>query len=342
MLMKIDVVNLIKDLQLIPFGTKGWMTGHDLKCSNCNKSGKFGIRIENNRGAAHCFKCEFSESIYKYLKRVDKLHLIDGEIKVSISKVIENPFEEKVDFEEIELSEITLPKGFTRIDYDEYLCYRGFSQKQYEKFGVGKTDHFIEKRLHNYLIFQIKQDNKLVAWLARSKNPKEWHEENLKKFKNKEEQLVLRYRNSQNVDFIKILGNIDDITDETHTVILVEGLFDAENVINKLNLNQTNEVKCCFTFGNKVSEYQLELLKRKKSVKNIILMYDFNTIGQVKKFGMELSKHFNIDIAEINDKNIDPGDASKEYLLFLIKNRKSLIDFYTSRIPLTLNHGYKK
>jgi Zn ribbon nucleic-acid-binding protein len=70
--MKIKESKVIEELQLVPFGGKGWMGGDNLVCPECNKSGKFGIKFSDNGGAVHCFICDYSESIYKYLKRIGK------------------------------------------------------------------------------------------------------------------------------------------------------------------------------------------------------------------------------------------------------------------------------
>ena len=47
----------------------------------------------------------------------------------------------------------------------------------------------------------------------------------------------MRYRNSTENDFVKLLYNYDAVKeDETDTVIIVEGVFDAIALTRKLNL----------------------------------------------------------------------------------------------------------
>jgi hypothetical protein len=327
---------IIQELQLIPYGGMGWMRGKDLACLNpsCGKRDKFGINLSEYGGGVHCFYCDYSESIFVYLNKIGKKDLAHIGYNVCLDKKLKG-FDDEVE-EEKESVKIELPKGFKRIISSKYLSERGFTPEQVKKFEVGITDHFLEKKLHNYLVFQIKQKGQMVGWLARSKYSKEWHKQNLDNFKAGKEKLALRYRNSEGVDFVKLLGNYDDLTPNTHTVILVEGLFDAENVINQLGLNGGEELKCCFTFGNKISNEQISLLRKLPGIKNIILMYDFNTIQQIKKYGMSLQRYFNVDVAEIGSEDIDPGDASENYLLEILKNKKNILYFYTSRITNNL------
>lgn len=333
--MKINREKIINELSLTSFGGKGWLKSENIPCPKCGKSDKFGINISNKGGGVHCFKCDYSNNILNFLKSINKQYLVSFEHDVSFKTKIVDPFLEK---EAIEVNNklIKLPRGFNRIFYSEYLNERGFQDYQYDKYCVGETNHFLEKKLHNYLIFQIFNDNKLVGWIARSKYSKDWHENNLIKFKKGEEELYLRYRNSSNTDFVNILGNYDDINKNTHTVILVEGLFDSTNVENLLKLNFQDEIKCCFTFGNKVSNNQIELLLKKPNIENIILMYDENTINQCKIYGARLSKYFNVDIAEIKDKNVDPGNMTKNYILNTLINKKNFLYFYNSRLNVKL------
>ena len=331
--MKINVDKIIKDLGLTPFGAKGWLKNDKLLCPNCNKGDKFGIKVTERTGAVHCFKCGYSTNILNFLKSIDKSNLISFEYDYSISTKLE--FLKDENDEVINIPEVELPKGFKLVNNIDYLNDRGFRDYQYKKYGVGLTNHFLEKKLHGYIIFQLRQNNILIGWLARSTRSKEWHKENLRKFKLGEEKLVLRYRNSTGTDFINILGNYDDITENTHTVILVEGLFDCTNIENLLNLNDQEEVKCCFTFGDSLSKNQYKLLLN-TNVKTIILMYDPGTIDQMKKHGLELSKNFEVFVAEIKDKNMDPGDINSNYLSEILKNMKNILYFYNNRINLSL------
>jgi 5S rRNA maturation endonuclease (ribonuclease M5) len=334
--MKTNKEKIIKELGLHPFGSKGWMTNKDLTCPKCGRSdSKFGINLQNKIGSVHCFFCDYSTNLFKYLSEIGRKDLISEEETFSFKESLPKITDEN-DIEEIELKEVKLPRGYERINYDPYLRSRGFKSWQYEEFELGKTDHFLEKKLHKYLIFVIRQKGKIVAWLARSKFDYEWHKENLRLFKEGKEQLRLRYMNTPGVDFVKILGGFDQITPKTKTVILVEGLMDSANVSALLKLNKKEEMKCCFTFGNKVSDEQIDLLKE-TNVKDVILMYDEGTIQQSQKYSMTLSKHFNVSVVEITDPDIDPGNISLKDLQEKLLKAKNFLYFYTSKIGIKLN-----
>lgn len=332
--MKIDVERVKRELKLLPFGAKGWLSNESIVCPNCGKSGKFGIKITQNSGGVNCFKCRYSDNFLNFLKSINRTDFVNFEYDYSIESKLEF-IKEEVEEEVEELPEVNLPKGFKLIKFIDYLDSRGFKEYQYDKYGVGVTNHFLEKKLHEYIIFQIKQNKRLVGWLARSKRSKEWHKQNLQEYKQGESKLVLRYINSTGTNFSDIIGNYDDITENTRTVILVEGLFDCTNIENLLNLNDQEDVKCCFTFGNKISINQMKLLF-KTNLERIILMYDPGTITQMKKYGLELSKRFEVMVAEIKDKEVDPGDISVNNLTEVFNNMKNILYFYNSRIDLSL------
>lgn len=328
--MKINKEQIINEFDLIPFGGKGWLRSDALNCPHCNRSDKFGILFTSKGGVTHCFReCANNLSLAGYLKEIGRKDLILYETEVSLNTKLKSL---KKEVEIIpELPEVSLPKGYRRIYFDSYLRGRNFKSHQYEQFEVGVTDHFLERRLHNYLIFVIKQKGKVVGWLARSKFSKKFHKENEKAHKLGLEPLKLRYINSTGTEFERILGGFDEITDETHTVLTVEGLFDYTNTSNLLRTEESDEVKVIFTFGNKFSEDQIKLLRETK-VKTVILMYDPETVSQSKKYALELSKYFEVFVCYIKDKTIDPGNISAKYLDEVLDNMKNSFDFYTSKI----------
>lgn len=328
--MKINKEQMLAEFDLVSFGGKGWLRSDALSCPHCNRSDKFGILFTSKGGVTHCFReCANNLSLVGYLKEIGRKDLIIYETEVSLNTKLKSL---KKEVEIIpDLPEVSLPKGFKRIYFDSYLKDRNFKSHQYEQFEVGITDHFLERRLHNYLIFVIKQKGRVVGWLARSKYSKEWHKKNLEDSKQGVCKLVLRYMNSTGTEFERILGGFDEITDKTHTVIAVEGMFDKTNTSNLLRTEESEEVKVIFTFGNKFSEDQIKLLRETK-VKIVILMYDPETVSQSKKYALELSKYFEVFVCYIKDKSIDPGNISANYLGEILDNMKNSFDFYTSKI----------
>ena len=332
--MRINKDTVISELSLKPFGSKGWWQSDQTKCPVCGKHDKFGILFVREAGVTHCFyNCSTNMSLYSYLKSIGRSDLVEYEQQVSLRAQL--PSIEKEEEEDEELPEIQLPKGYERIYFDTYLKERNFRSKQYEFFEVGVTHHFLEKRLYNYLIFVLRQQGRVVGWLARSKFSKEFHKKNLENHKAGKEDLILRYRNSTGTDFEKIIGGFDEITDETHTVLAVEGLFDKTNLSNLLDTESSDELKVIFTFGNKFSDKQIKLLRTTK-VRNVILMYDPLTIAQSKKYSLELSKYFDVEVCRIDDPEVDPGNITEEYLNEVLSKRKGVIDFYSSNIEMVL------
>lgn len=327
----VDKGKLISEFNLKPFGSKGWFRSDLLCCPYCGRSDKFGIFFSEGNGVTHCFReCSKNLSLVKYLKQINREEFIIYEQEFSINDKLKPLFGDNKE-ELKELQEIDLPKGFKRIYSDEYLTERNFTDWQYELFEVGVTDHFLERKLKNYLIFCIKQEGKIVAWLARSKRDKEWHKENLKRSKEGLEKLVLRYKNSPGTDFDRIIGGYDQITDNTHTVFIVEGIFDMTNLSNLLKTYESEEVKVIFTFGNSMSDHQIDLLLKKK-IKRVILMYDYGTVRQLKELSLKLSRWYEVDICDIGFEDIDPGNIDKKYLNKLLLNLKNYIYFYSSKL----------
>jgi hypothetical protein len=319
---------IIQSLSLKFYGAKGWMRSNSCECPDCSHSDKFGILFVKDSGLVKCQRCNYSTSLYNYLKRIDRKDLISFKKEYNLLGKLPELIKKK----EIEVVD-SLPNkrppfGFKRIYYDDYLDSRGFEPYQYNQYNVGTST---ESRLKNYIVSLIKQEGNVVGWIARSKHSKEWHEANLKAFKAKEEDLKLRYINSIKTNFDRILLGVDELTEDVHTVYLVEGWMDKVNVDNKLKLYFNKEVKCCATFGNKVTHAQQELLK-KFNIKVIVVMFDFGTIKQSKDSSMELGDYFEVKIAEFKDKNIDAGDASAKYLLEIISNSKDFSYFYKYRI----------
>jgi len=327
---------VVEYYKLVPFGSKGWLYNPYFNCTNpsCGKHGKFGFKISEKGGGVHCFKCDHTESIFSFLKGQGKMEFVLFNKETSIKEKL-SPIDVDEEHVGVELEPMEMPIGFKRLDHDEYLDGRGFEPWQYKQFEVGFTDSFLEKKLNNYIIFTIRLKGEIVAWLARSKRSKKWHKKNDKQAKKGKCPMVLRYRNSADTEFSNILGGFDEISKKTKRLILVEGLMDKANTDKLMKLNETKKTKCCFTFGNKISDEQIRLIGE-TNVEEIILMYDCNTIKQIKTYSAKLSQRYKVWIAEITDEEIDPGNMTKEYLDGLLSNLKDFLYFYTSRIEYNL------
>lgn len=293
-----------------------------LYCPDCSRNDKFAVLFSEKGGVAHCFYCAQAWPLWKILKDIGRTDLLDYEQE--FGGVIELAALE-TEIGEIEEKEVSLPIGCRRIDHDAYLDARGFTNKQYEQYRVCVAE--LDPRTENKLVFQIYQRGRLAGWIARSKMTKEWHKENLRRYKELGEPLVLRYRNSEN-DFSTLLGGLDEITPNTHTLILVEGLFDKANIDRLLVLDACDDVKCCFTFGDDLSPAQAALIP--STVETVILMYDEGTVKQLKGAGEKLMSKFDVQVAMIDEKDVDPGNITPDKLSKLFLHMKSFVYFYTS------------
>lgn len=332
----IDKNRIIKELSLKPFGGKGWMRSNEMICSNCGQNDEFAVLFTKDSGIVRCLhgkSCgNYTTSLYNYLKEVERLDLIGYKQTVNLAAFPDFSESEEAKIEEVALPVKRLPIGFKRLNFDEYLNSRGFLTEHYELFGVGKSR--IDPRCKGDLVFQFKnKENECIAWMSRSKHDKEWHDENLKNFKAGIGELRLRYNNSYNTDFSKILGGENEITSKTNTIIIVEGIMDKINVDRQLGLLFQEEMKCCFTFGNAVGPEQIQILKKYKNIKVIYLMYDEGTIRQSKHCGLlldELEK--SVFVAEIKEVGLDPGDMSKNQIMDSLQQSVNSFSFNLNKV----------
>jgi hypothetical protein len=329
---------IIQELNLKKFGSKGWLNSKELVCQSCNRSDKAGIYFLENRGVFSCMRCSVKIDLNIYLKQIGRTDLAKGEVILKQNNSILPLFPQEIEeVEQTYLPKKKLPIGAKMIQKDEYLESRGFLPYHYENFKPCITKLDLSRK--HTIIFQIFDDRGVrVAWIARSKHSKEWHKENLKKYKNGEADLVLRYDNSNNTDFSYILGGINEITEKTDTVIIVEGIFDKVNVDKELELDKQEEVKCLFTFGDSIKEPQIDILVSKKQIKNVYLLYDFGEIENSKRFGILLKKQSkkNVFVCEIDIEGCDPGDLKKQQILSILNKSVDALTFKYKKLSYVI------
>lgn len=311
---------VISEFRLKGFGSKGWVRG-ELFCPECSKGDKFGVLFTGNGGVCRCFYCSKSYPLWQILKSIGRGDLLDFDYEYKESYTLPSLKEEKKKEDD---QGVSLPIGFKYIYQNEYLEERGFTPDQFVQFKVGVAE--LDPKTENSIVFQIYQKGELAGWLSRSTYSKEWHHENLKRHKEFDEPLVLRYRNSEN-DFAKMLGGLDEITKNTHTVILVEGLMDKANLDRVLRLNDDESIKCCFTFGSDLSVEQVDLIPN--HIQEVILMYDKGTLSNMREAGGRLMSLFNVKVALIEDEDVDPGNITEKYLVGILLCMKDFLYFYS-------------
>jgi len=332
----INKQKIIEELHLIPTGTKGWFT---TECPWCSTSdGRFGI-ILNETGVSsfNCFRgsCGEKGTLFKFLKKINRLDLLNFEREYNIN----NKLEAKISISDKEIIDYSmpvrkLPLGYQRIYKNEYLDKRGFDFNDYIHYEVGLTTldpHF----KNDYIILPISEGGEYKGFFARSIFSKEWHEQNLKDFKNDKSFLKLRYDNSIDTDFSYYLYGINEVNEKTKIVILTEGAFSKIAVDKKLGLHDNDLIKCCSCFGQKVSKQQIKRLQD-KNIGNVILLFDNNTFTSTKTYSVELSKYFNVKVGYIRQKDKDPDDITQEQLFDVMEHLEDPFGFNYNRLSTKL------
>lgn len=294
----------LRSLLIKPFRNGNNFTAN---CPECGKR-EFGIAINKDNHPFNCFrkkKCGIEGNIYNYLKLTGQRIKELPEEKSTQNELLNLNFFQNEQENLLYLPQIKKPLGFKRIYSDEYLESRGFAKQDFETYEIGETN--LVRKLKNYKIILLYQENKLVGYVARTVYNKQICEE----------KGIPRYRNSDS-DFESILGGYDQL-DQSDTVILVEGIFDKIAADKKLNTNTS----ILATFGGKVTDNQIKLL-RKKGIKNIILLFESDIIEQIKRYSQKLSIHFNVLIGDL-PRGEDPDSLSTEALNEIVNNNKLVL-----------------
>lgn len=215
--------------------------------------------------------------------------------------------------EELDLTPrtIPIPLGYKRIYQNNYIDSRGFSYKDYTQYNIGITT--LMTSLKDYVVFVINQQGKRCdAYVGRAMGNQE-----------------PKYLNSRNAEFHKILLGYNEISNDTHTVCLVEGIFDKKAIDLFLDTEHNPWIKCCATFGKKISTEQIHLLMY-KDIQNIILLYDIDAMNTMKNISGILDKYFNVLVGIPQKK--DPDECSPNELTYIFDNLKSPQSFQTEII----------
>lgn len=278
------------------------------KCPKCGKN-EFGVSLGNNNVFA-CFrknKCGFSGNARTLLLFLGREDMLNEKESVSIFEPIKLDFDAKKDV--ISVPNIEPPFGWRRQYSNEYLESRGVTHYQFKKHKIGTS---IFKK--GYVTILIEMHNEIKGYITRSYKSKDWHD----KYGGK------RYDNSL-TDFSKLLMGYDEIIEgETKSVILVEGFLDKFSVDSRLDLDHINWLKCCCTFGGKISNYQFDLLRNKK-VKELIILFDPDILEITKGLAEEASIYFDVKIGRI-PLGKDPNEMNSVELIVAIEEAVSYLN----------------
>lgn len=287
------------------------------RCPYCGKEGKYGVYIGRETARkrpfmAHCFSCGTSTTtLNQTLEAIGRPDLmvaqtVELDAKLDTTALFPLDAEDEIDDG---LGIVELPDFYRRTFSHPYLKERGFVYDDYEYFPVGTTGK-LNFRYQDYVIFPILDKGDTVGYVARHLWPKLSIDAFNRRAKITGDYQIRRFRNSTENDFVKLLYNYDAvIEDQTETVVLCEGIFDVVALTRKLDLYESERVAAVATFGKKISQTQIYKLQV-KGVRNVIVGYDGDAVDATKKIASDLSRYFEVLIADIPDPQKDWEDLT--------------------------------
>lgn len=307
---------------------KGGSNQYITDCPLCGKAKHF--YISRKTQLWDCKKCGEEGNIVKLLSILDKLFLLGDFKSIDREKLtLLSEYEKEVeDDEEIEIESPNrkLPFGFKRVYEDEYLSNRGFGKEVLKKHTFGYTK--LKSRFKDYIIVPIIENGENKGYLARLN----WNKNKVSEYRKKTGKKELRYLNDKGCKFKNLLFGYDEINEKTDTVILLEGFTDKITLDTILGLDDQDEVKCCATFGKKISKSQISKLLA-KGVENIILIFDYDAISEMKKYGIILENFFNVLIGFTYSKDINESEEQEVLDIF---DRLNNVHYFNRKFVKTL------
>lgn len=325
-------LTLEKLLELLP----GFRVDHRGKnltgiCPECGHD-EFGVSLEEGHrfGCYRKNKCGFNGNIFTLLKYLGKLdQVLQEKVRNLPEKIVkDHKFE---DFEDLTLETISPPLGWRRVFSDPYLDERGFTQQDYERYPVGITK--LDPRLKkNYIVFACDQDAQMKGWVGRrTQGKKEIETINISR---KEQGLkpVARYINSFS-DFAKMCYGIDELSDQTKTLIVVEGIFDKISIDRLLELYNKDDTKCIATYKAAISNEQIgTIMNKAPNIEATILLYDSDVIKSIKTSMIILQKYYHVLVGYHATK--DPGDMNEDDLNQVLSTLQSPLEFKSFKLEV--------
>lgn len=306
-------------------------------CPKCGQM-EFAIAINRDSHPNTCSrknKCGWGGNIYTLLQELGRTDLINSEKDytgvISRHRLVNKIEETQEKPIQTSIPTISPPIGWRRINSHSYLLKRHFTEFDRYEVGTTKLD---PKLKDNYIIFLIRQFGEIKGYIGRHLFDKKDIENNNRIYKETGKgKFILRYYNSI-TDFSQLLFGYDEITLNTSTVILVEGIFDKFRVDKLLDLYSNENIKCVCSFKCHLSDEQKSLLKQ-KGVQNLILLYDSDVIRDIQKTINDILYEFNnIQIGFHPDSSIDPGDYNYDDIELVLSTLKSPASFMSSKLAV--------
>lgn len=307
-----------------------------VKCLWCGHD-EFSISLFKNNHPFNCLRkkmCGETGTLYKILKKLDRLDILRGQgVKLlNYDQKLEDIITKKLETEELDLDVPTIepPVGWKRIYSNYYLENRGF--EMFDSVEVGTTK--LLRKFKDRVIFLVRENNEIKGYLSRLTKTSDEQTEMEAKLGYK----LPRYLNSK-TEFGKLLDGIDEINEYTEEVMLVEGKLSKEGVDRNLKTTQNSPIKCCCTFGAKLSKEQIFKLQI-RGIKKIILFFELDVINKIKKHSLELLNEFeSVKIIVSNFKNEkgkykDGADLNEQEMQHVIENHTDPINFYLKKVQI--------
>jgi ssDNA-binding Zn-finger/Zn-ribbon topoisomerase 1 len=299
-------------------------------CPKCGGN-EFGMSLERGHrfGCYRLKKCGFTGNIYTLLSFLGKLNEFKQEedfVEIKEERVVKKKI--GITIEPTQDIECKLPLGYKRIFSDSYLESRRWVEGDFYSYEVGrsKIDPDVGR---DYVIFPIRIQGIVVGWVAR--HSVVLSKEERKLLEQQGQQLPLRYRNS-NSDFSKLLYGIEEVTHNTHTIILCEGIFDKKNIDTELLLGNSEHIKCVCTFKCDISNEQLEQLTSRPSIQTIYLFYDSDVLNKIRVVSSLLEGLFTNVLVTLSTTGHDPGEMLIDEMSRCIEDSVSVYDFLSKNL----------
>ena len=310
------------------------------KCPFCGKEKKFGVYISKETARkkpfmAHCFSCMRStyslEQLLECIGRPDLIITPTANLERKLDDSLLFPLENEEEIDDT-LGIVELPDFYKRCYTNNYLQSRGFTYDDFDYFQAGTTQR-LNFKYDSYVIFPIIDNGDVVGYVSRHTWTKEEIDKHNLLVRRKGGYRIMRFRNSTENDFVKLLYNYDAIIeDETDTVIIVEGIFDVIALTRKLDLYDNTHITAVATFGKKISKIQIYKLQC-KGVRTIILGYDGDAVEAIKKAADEMNPYFNVLVADIEDASKDWEDLSFEEIYHTFSERlKTPVEYKLTKL----------
>ena len=283
------------------------------ECPFCKHRGKtFAVYIETF--SVHCFyaECLYHKSVMQFIMDFEGLTYSEAFLRLKEyqrSFILPQKEHRDLTLSEHEgkfmsLSEIKKPYPLSARNSLLYLTKRCVTLEQIEKYRLG---YRLDVRGQVQIVFPIYDiENKLRAWIERT--------------------LTGIYRvYPLGINKGHLFFGLQ-IAKGYQTIVLCEGAFDVfaigENALGIL--------------GKSLSDMQFAQLLALKPKRNFIIVLDGDANKEAFRIVFKLSKYREVKVLMLDSK-VDPADVRKSIQSKIVKESKSIGDFYSEKIKITCN-----